>query len=173
MEYRFDEYGKPIDEFPIYEVTNHGRVFNSHTGREMVLSPTQNGDLTVGLVRIGYQHRFSVKGLVARAFVPGGDIIYNTPTLLDGDKSNLHFSNIVWRPRWFAWKYSRQFTHPEEWYYIGPVQDNNGRVYENYITASMENGVLCEDIRESVYTTNHEEVFPTHLRFTYPNLNNI
>lgn len=168
MSYRFSEYGKPIEEFPTYEVTNHGRVFNIHTGREMVLSPTQHGDLTVGLVRNGYQHRFSVKGLVARAFVPDGDIVFNTPVLLDGNKNNLNSENIVWRPRWFAWKYTRQFTHPEEWYLIGPIQDESGEIYDNYMDASVRNGVLCEDIRESVYTITHEEVFPTHKRFMYP-----
>ena len=102
------ERGVLIEGFPNYEITNFGRVFNVKTGREMTLSPTMSGDLTVGLVRDGIQYRRSVKNLVARAFVPGETSIYDTPIQIDRDKYNLHVSNIVWRPRWFAIKYALQ-----------------------------------------------------------------
>ena len=157
-----------IEGFPTYMVSNYGVVTNLRTGREMVLSPTMNGDLTVGLTRGGRQYRFSVKGLVARAFVPGETDVFNTPVLLDGDKHNLYFENIVWRPRWFAWKYARQFSHPEEWYQQGPVYDiNNHILYDTFMDASISNGILCSDIRRSIY---HGElkVFPTGQVFAYP-----
>lgn len=168
--YRNTEFTISIADFPGYEITNHGRVFNLHTGREMVLSPTQHGDLTVGLTKGGHQYRFSVKGLVARAFVEGETDIFNTPTLLDGDKHNLYFENIVWRPRWFAWKYSRQFSHPELWYSNGPIYENTeGVLYDSFIDASVHNGILCSDIRTSIY---HGElmVFPTGQMFAYPKI---
>lgn len=156
-----------IEGFPTYMVSNYGVVTNLRTGREMVLSPTMNGDLTVGLTRGGHQYRFSVKGLVARTFVPGETDIFNTPVLLDGDKYNLHVDNIVWRPRWFAWKYSRQFSHPESWYFQGPIYETTEKVfYDSFMDAAVRNGILCSDIRLSIY--NEKPVFPTGQMFAYP-----
>lgn len=168
--YRNTEFSEPIEDFPGYEISNHGRVYNLHKGREMILSPTMNGDLTVGLTRGGRQYRFSVKGLVARAFVEGESDEFNTPVLLDGNKYNLYFENIVWRPRWFAWKYARQFTNPQQWYLQGPIYEiTDGVLYESFIDASVSNGILCSDIRTSIY---HGElpVFPTTQVFSYPKL---
>src|SRR6476620_5649106 len=99
-----------VEGFEDYRVSNYGRVFNDYSGREMVLSPTMYGDLSVGMYRHGQQFRRSVKGLVARAFVPGEDDVFDTPILLDGDRHNLKSTNILWRPRWFALKYIRQIT---------------------------------------------------------------
>jgi hypothetical protein len=168
--YRITEIGERIKDFPSYEITNHGNVFNMNTGRLMVLSPTMNGDLTVGLVRGGHQYRFSVKGLVARAFVEGESDEFNTPVLLDGDKYNLYYENIVWRPRWFAWKYARQFSHPQAWHHQGPIYEiTDGVLYDSFMEAAIRNGILCEDIRTSIY---HGElqVFPTGQMFMYPKI---
>ena len=92
---------------------------------------------------------------------------------MDGDKHNLNSENIVWRPRWFAWKYSRQFTHPEVWYLFGPIQEIGGKLYDTYLVASIANGILCEDIMESIHTIDHKPVFPTRQQFIYAHLDNI
>lgn len=163
---RQSEISSPIYDFENYEVTNHGRVFNIKTGREMVLSPTMNGDLTVGLVRDGHQYRYAVKGLVAREFVSGETVMFNTPILLDGNKRNLHAENIMWRPRWFAWMYTRQFSGQHAWYLFGPILDTTTNLmYENYLEAAMTHGLLCTDIKESIY--NGTKVFPTEQKFKY------
>ncbi|MET0786316.1 MAG: NUMOD4 domain-containing protein [Paenisporosarcina sp.] len=160
------EFGKTIEGFPNYEVTNRGRVFNIKTGREMVLSPTLDGDLTVGLTRDGHQFRYSVKGLVARAFVEGETEIFNCPILLDGDKRNLVTTNIQWRPRWFAYRYTQQFHNMHNWYFFGPIVDmGTFREYRNYIETARTHGLLCIDIMESIY--NDKLVFPTHQKFAY------
>lgn len=160
------EYGKPIPGFPNYEVTNFGRVYNVRTGREMVLSPTQFGELTVGLVKDGRQHRYSVKCLVARAFVDGENEIFNSPILLDNDPYNLHFENIVWRPRWFAWQYKHQFNNIQNWYFFGPIVDKDTLIeHRNYIDTAKAYGLLCSNIRESIY--NDKLTFPTHQDFAY------
>lgn len=151
--------------FPAYEITSHGRVFNKY-GREMVLTPNTQGELTVGLVRYGRQIRFSVKCLVARHFVKGESDIFNTPIYLDGDVHNLHASNIVWRPRWFAWKYKRQFITSPAWYTAFRVVDLVDQVeYENIADAAVKNGLLCYDIFMSIH--NENVVFPTEQLFTY------
>lgn len=155
-----------IPGFPNYKITSDGRVFNLRTEKEMMLSPTLNGDLTVGLVREHRQYRYSVKGLVARAFVDGETELFNTPILLDGDKHNLKAENILWRPRWFAWLYTRQFATKPDWYFFGPLVDTTTNTpYPDYLTASITNGILCADIRESIYSGHH--VFPTRQRFAY------
>jgi hypothetical protein len=169
MQFNHEEVRKPIPGYTRYDITNYGRVINGTTGRLMVLSPTLNGDLTVGLVKGDHQTRFSVKGLVARAFVEGETDVFNTPILLDGDKHNLYFENIVWRPRWFAWKYSRQFTDPEPWYTQGPIYEyTKGIMYDTFMDAAILNGILCEHIRKSIY--DDLDVFPTGQKFTYPKI---
>jgi hypothetical protein len=158
---------KLIEGFPNYEVSDRGEIFNVRTGREMVLSPTLNGDLTVGLTRDGHQYRYSVKGLVARAFVEGETELFNTPILLDGNKRNLTAENIVWRPRWFAWKYTRQFHEHHNWYCFGPIVDKiSGEEYRNYFDAARTNGLLCEDIMYSIYSEDRR-TFPTFQKFAY------
>jgi len=158
------EVGKPIDEFPTYEITNYGRVFNTYSGREMHLSPTVNGDLTVGMMRDRHQHRRSVKVLVARAFVPGETDNFTTPIQLDGDKYNLRADNIVWRPRWFAWEYTRQLSHIPDWIHDRPVQDSQ-RSYFTIFDAAIINGLLFEDIRRSLLSG--RRVFPTGEVYVY------
>ena len=163
-----DEQGKMIPGFPGYYVTNYGRIFNVLTGREMALSPTLQGDLTVGLVNRGHQYRREVKLLVAKAFVEGETELFNTPIQFDGDKSNLRASNITWRPRWFAWKYTRQFNERHNWYVHGPIVDlETFEEYPDYMAAAIENGILCADIRRSIYSNYH--VFPTGQNFAYVN----
>lgn len=152
---------REIPEFPLYAVSNYGRVVNLRFGREMTYSPTQYGDLTVGLMKNAHQHRRSVKKLVAQAWVPGESLVCDTPIQKDGDRNNLHYTNLAWRPRWFAWKYHRQFEEEElpSWVYQGPVfNTGNVQVYESIIDAAMFDGVLMVDILQSIqYGT---RVFP-------------
>ena len=156
----------PIDDFPRYEVSNYGRVYNAKTGRNMVLSPTQVGDMTVGLVKDGHQYRRSVKLLVARAFVEGEDHVCNTPMLLDCDKGNLRASNIIWRPRWISREYATQFEHPLPWYDSGPIFDlYTQQHYDTIADAAIANGILCREIRRSLL--NEVRVYPTGQQFIY------
>lgn len=156
---------RTIYPFSNYGITNWGRVFNLKTGREMVLSPTEHGELTVGLMHEGTQYRRSVKVLVAKAFVEGENDIFDTPLLLDGDRDNLRADNIVWRPRWFALAYIQQFDDEPEYYSAGPVLDSNGNEYEDVLEAAMMTGSLCKDIRDSIF--NDTRVFPHGMQFTY------
>ena len=164
------EYGVVIDSFPKYEITNFGRVFNRRTGHRLALSPVtpvSHGDLTVGLVVDGRQYRRSVKVLVAKHFVHGQTEIFNTPVQLDGNRYNLHASNIVWRPRWFAWKYSRQFIEEApEFFWSGPIVDvANDVEYDTIFDAAVATGSLAADIRLAII--NADRVFPGWERYHY------
>lgn len=159
MRKRPGEASKTIPDFPEYEVTIFGRVYNLVTGREMVLSPTQQGDLTVGLVRNGIQYRRSVKVLVAEAFVRGKTVIFDTPVQVDGNKENLHYMNIEWRPRWFAWEYTHQFNNIQPWYHRGPILDVvNNLQYDSVIQASVATASLAKHIYAAIGT--NTAVFP-------------
>jgi hypothetical protein len=140
-----------IPEFPRYGVTVDGKVINFDTDREMVLSPTQNGDLTVGMMLDGVQYRRSVKVLVAEAFVDGRSSKDNTAMLLNGDKRDLRAMNIVWRPRWFALKYDRELGYPSPIWFERPVRERrSGVVYDNIDTAAIIHGLLRNDILISI-----------------------
>ena len=166
MTYLTGEGSKTIRDFPNYEVTTYGRVINKESNREMTLSPTVAGDLTVGLVKYGCQYRRSVKVLVAEAFVPGRTKIFNTPIQIDGIKDNLHANNIVWRPRWFAWEYTHQFKNMEPWYNRGPILDvTNNIEYECIFFAAIATASLCKHIYAAIGTGTH--VFPGRQQYVY------
>lgn len=155
-----------IPEFPRYYVSNYGRIINRRTGRVMAQAQNQFGDLHVGLTDGNGQYRRSVRLLVARAFVEGEDSKFNTPMILDGDKLNLRADNIVWRPRWLAWEYARQFHTQYEWYYYGPIRDDSRIEYRTIFEAAIETGQLCVDIYRSL-SDSDRRVFPSGARYTY------
>jgi NUMOD4 motif len=176
MNYGDFEQRSIIPDFPRYEVSNFGKVYNIKTGREMVLSPTLQGILTVGLMEDnldGYpnrQYRRSVKRLVAEAFVPGETDLFDTPIQLDGDNNNLRADNIVWRPRWFAWRYFHQFYNLQPWHHSGPVVDIvNDIEYESIFVAGITTGSLFKDIRYSIHNEGYL-VFPGGEMYKYTNL---
>lgn len=162
-----EEVVKTIPDFPRYMVTSNGRVFNRKTGRELVLSPTASGELTVGMIGPGhYQCRRSVKVLVAEAFVKGRTDIFNTPILVDGIKWHLEASNILWRPRWFAWEYSHQFNKIESWYNYGPILDVVHNIeYDSIFEAAIATASLCKHIFASVSSSTH--VFPGGEKYVF------
>jgi len=151
---------KNIPDFPGYMISSFGRVYNLRRNSWLSHSPTEHGELTVGLMRNSVQCRRSVKKLVARSFVEGETELFNTPIQLDNDKTNLHASNIQWRPRWFAWKYARQFVKAfPSWAYSGPVVNTEtGDVFETILDAAIMTGSLVLDIRWSLL--NKTKVFP-------------
>lgn len=159
-------FSKPIPGFGGYHVTRDGRVVSLSTGKALILTPTQNGDLTVGLTKGGKQHRRSVKVLVAEAFVEGKDHLFDTPILLNGIKDDLRAENIMWRPRWFAWRYSHQFLDYFDWYFNHEVVEiHTDEVYEDILHASVFNGILCDDVLLSIH--NDHRIFPTGQMYQY------
>ena len=157
----------PIGEFPEYEVSNTGLVINTETNRLMRLSKTQHGALKVGLVGDdGRQHTRSVKVLVATLFVEGHTEIFDTPINLNGDQENNTSENLAWRPRWFAWKYARQYEELPAYYVTKQIYDTDrGDKYDNMVHAAKINGLLLKDILISCYQGN--VVFPTGQTFAF------
>lgn len=155
-----------LADFPNYLISNHGDIVNKSTGRWLHQSHATGGVVKVGLVRAGKQHTRSVKVLVAEHFVEGRDEVFDTPIHLDGDRDNNRADNLVWRPRWFAWEYARQFSNITDNDRIGPLRDVETReTYFDIVECAVLNGLLFKDIRKSMALK--ESVFPTFQTFEF------
>lgn len=153
-----------IPDFPNYVISNYGDIVNVTSGRWMKQSTTSQGVIKVGLIRSSRQFTRSVAVMVATAFVSGRDDICDTPIHLDGNRSNNRADNLAWRPRWFAWRYSSQFSSISESARIGPLRDvGTGRRFMDVYEAAICCGLLFEDIRKSLVMK--EPCFPTFQRF--------
>ena len=68
--------------------------------------------------------------------------------------------NLVWRPRHFVWRYSRQYKVVTPHHERGPVLEvTQGLQYQTFIEAAMTNGILVKDIWTSIMTD--KPTFPT------------
>ena len=141
----------PIDGFPDYSVSRAGEVCRNSSGRILAQKVNQYGVVYVGLMLDKEQKQRSVAKLVASTFIPRPFGPMDTPINLDGDRFNNHVNNLVWRPRWYAVHYNRQFRHPYAHPITGPIRDvETGDLYENSWAAAVHNGLLERDIVESI-----------------------
>jgi NUMOD4 motif len=153
-----------IENFPDYSVSNFGRIRSNRTERILALNKNQFGVLQVGLMRDGQQWHRSVPLLVAKAFIPQPSGPFDTPINLNGDRNDNHVDNLLWRPRWFAIKYNRQFVHPYEFPILSLLVDlktreisrNSGECFQRY-------GLLEQDLVLSIL--NRTYVWPTYQEF--------
>lgn len=147
---------RPIPDFSNYEISSFGRIFNLRREIEMKPSYTSHGHLKITLTSDWSPERLTrgVAQLVAEVFVEPPNHMCDTITLLDGNLKNVYASNIVWRPRWFAWKYTRQLkTHQPIFYRNLPVLNKvTGDRYISIIETGMQEGLLFEDIWRSTYS---------------------
>ena len=149
-------------EFPGYSISDHGRVRNDRSGRLFVLQRNRAGVVYVGLVKDGRQQKRSVAKLVADVFLQKTVDHYDTPTHIDADPSNNHYSNLTWRPRYFADAYHRQYNH---WPRVGrPIRIvETGERFQDSWEACMKYVLLDIDIVKSI--TNGEVVRPIFKHF--------
>lgn len=159
-----NEHWKAIERFPEYSVSNYGRVRSNKSGRILSTSPNQFGVVQVGLMKDGVQYHRSVPLLVAKAFIPIKPGPFDTPINLDGDRLNNRVDNLVWRPRWFAIKYNRQFRFPYPDRIDRPIVDKKtGEVSNNSLDCACRYGLLEEEIVISILTRTY--VWPTYQEF--------
>lgn len=102
-----------LDEFPDYAISDLGNVANIKTGMPRRTSINQQGIVKISMYKGRELCTRSVAPMVAEHFVEGETPLFNTPIHLDGDRLNCAASNLMWRPRWFAVQYHRQFDIDE------------------------------------------------------------
>lgn len=155
----------PIPDFPLYEVSDRGRVRNRQTGHIKVQQINQAGICNVLLVADGEQTRRSVTVMVAEAFLEEPPQTWNaTPINMDGDRTNNAADNLEWRPRWFAIRYHQQFHRGIAHGFRGGVQHiESGEIFEDVRDAAMKFGMLEEDVIISAHSST--PVFPSWQRF--------
>jgi hypothetical protein len=150
--------------FPDYSVSSTGYVRNDDTGRRMTMLVNQAGVVNVGLTRNRVQYKRAVAPLVAKAFIDDRiSEAFNCPINLNGDRFNNSVENLMWRPKWFATKYFRQFeeAHFEDY---NPIEDvDTHEWFANPWEAAKRFGLLQVEIILSI--CNNTFVWPTRQKF--------
>ena len=154
MDPLIDQIWAEIEEFPNYEISNWGLIYNKRRKSVMQSSLTTHGHVKISLVNWTGRYTRSVALLVAEAFVPSPDSLCDTVVILDGVLTNVMAENLVWRPQWYAWKYVRQFKVIQPIHYHNLQVDNvqTGASYPSIIDAARKEGLLFDDIWRSTYT---------------------
>lgn len=151
--------------FSSYSVSNFGRIRNDRTRKILSQSPTQSGGAKVYLFQddSNVPSTRSVALLVATYFLPYQGALFNTPINLNGDRSDNRSCNLAWRPRWFSFKYHKQFNRPPYKFKYHIKLLDSGEVFRNAREASMAYGLLEDDIACSF--DNGATVWPFGFRF--------
>jgi hypothetical protein len=157
---------RPIEGFPGYSVNRLGQVRKDSSRRVMHTRINQYGVPYVGLMRDGARHQTvrSLPRLVAQAFIPRPNPIFDTPINLDGDRRNCNVDNLMWRPRWYAVNYVNQFKdrydHPIE----EPIREaETDEEFDNSLAAACHYGLLEREVVLSIL--NNTLTWPTFQRF--------
>lgn len=146
---------REIPEFPYYQISNLGNVYNQRFEHMMRTSLSTHGHPKVTLTfRYGWRVTRSVALLVAQAFVEPPDDISDQLIRLDGDITNMRADNLAWRPQSFAWNYMHQLKHEAPLHFRNLKVRNlmTGVRYESIVEAGMTEGLLFVDIWRSTYS---------------------
>lgn len=156
---------QPIEGFSGYSINPLGQVRRDANNRYVAPRFNQDGVPYVGLMRNWGQCTRSLPRLVAHTFIPQHNAVFDTPIQIDGDRSNCRVDNLMWRPRWYAVHYNRQFSdarypHPIE----VPVRvAGEDQTFPNSLTAACTFGLLEREVVLSVL--NHIPAWPTYQYF--------
>lgn len=152
-----------IKEFDEYMINQKGQVKNQH-GRLLALTRNNRGLIQVGLMKDNVQHKRMVGLLVAKAFLdPPTPETFDTVINLDGDRSNNNLYNLMWRPRWFAMQYHKQFRLPRRGFGERIYEMQSKEEFQSSWEAAIKYGLLENEIIMSV--VNRTYVWPTYQEF--------
>lgn len=155
---------REIIGFSGYSVSDAGYVRNDDTGRIMRTTMNTHGIETVGLMQQGVQRKKSVSVLVAETFLlTARSMHFDTPINLDGDRTNNHVTNLLWRPLWFARDYHRQFKIGPQGFARPVMNFDTGEVFETTWDAAVLKGLLERELVISIL--NRTYVFPLYQTF--------
>lgn len=146
-----------VADFPLYQVSDLGRVRNGTTRHVLKPLDNKNGAMMVILRRDGMGYSRAIRRLVAIAFLPIGDEHGTaSPVHIDGDYRNCAADNLDWRPRWVAKERTQQFKRNES-IRKGRVQDTlTGQEWDSALVAAraidgLERYVLTSAFNNTSY----------------------
>lgn len=140
-----------MPEFSDNIISNYGEIANIKTGARRKNSITANGHCKISMYDSGNRLvTRSVAVLVADAFLPRPEPRFNTVIHLDGDLLNCRADNLMWRPRWFALRYHRQFRNRMFHNDTMPrIEINSGETYATLKDVCTTNGIYFYDVIKS------------------------
>jgi len=157
------EQWKIIPDFPNYEISSFGRIYNRKHDLMMSSNPNNFGHIKISLLSGEDRCRYtrSVALMVAEAFVPVPNSESDSLVVLDGNFENVAAYNLAWRPKSFAWRYTRQLKEEQPIHYLNLSVVNvlENVEFESIVQAGIAEGLLFDDIWRSTYTK--EPVYPT------------
>lgn len=157
---------KEVPNFPLYLVHPEGRVRRKDRQHEVRVHMNQQDVAYVSLMREDEQFHRGLARLVAQVFIPKSLDAFDTPINLDGDRTNCHVDNLMWRPRWFAIQYHMQFKQRWPEPIEVPLREmESGDLYDNSWHVVTTFGLLEKDVVGSV--ENYTVCWPTYQRFQY------
>lgn len=155
---------RPVQGFPGYSINPLGQVRRNANGNLLHARFNEYGVPYVGLMREWQQCIRSLPRLVALAFLDKPTEIFDTPIQLDGNPRNCSADNLMWRPRWYAVKYKRQFKERYPKQINEPVRSvHEGERFKNSFQAACRYGLLEEEVVLSIL--NRTPAWPTYQYF--------
>lgn len=159
-----DEYWEEHDEYPGYEISDHGRVRNSKTGRILRQADNGSGCMIVNLQRYGRAHVCQIRWLVAQIFLGDPDDMDSIPQHKNGDYRDCSAENLEWMSRsdvhWRLYQKS-QGMDPDN----RPIEvTTTGDVYSNIFECARAIGGYAKLIHRTMY--NHSYTYKG-LQFCY------
>lgn len=158
---------RSIPEFPGYDASNEGQIYNERIGRILKQTMNPQGQLVIGLEKDGTRRTRAVARLIGKVWVENRfGRIFDTIMHLDGDKKNCVADNLVWRPRWFAIQYHRQFESPPlTWGGRSIELIQTGEVFDSARPFSIKYGILEADIIQNIQSGGTRYTLPYQFRF--------
>lgn len=153
-----------VEGFLGYSVSPQGHVRKNATGRVLETRLNQYGVPYVGLMRGWKQHSRSLPRLVASAFIPQPNDVFDTPINLNGVRSDCRVENLAWRPRWYAVLYNNQFIDRYDNPIHSPMRETEtGEEFSDSLSAAAYFGLLEREVVLSIL--NNTLTFPSYLQF--------
>lgn len=145
-----NEEWRPINEFPHYSISSHGRVKHKDRINARKVQVNERGFPVVLLSSATSPTRYlrQINKLVALAFLPPP--LYNDSTAIwhkDGDLRNCNVDNLMWerRDRVLEWNEMHRSGVPK--IETPPVKNNRtGEIYKDAFDCAIQEGVLESSI---------------------------
>lgn len=87
---------RPIKEYPLYTISNTGRVYSYKSGKELRQVNNHSGYKCVGLTNSHGRKQLKVHRLVLQTFCPVDDMEHMQVNHKDGNKQNNRLDNLEW-----------------------------------------------------------------------------